>query len=194
MKPCSIAGCTGSHLAKGFCEKHYWRNHRHGDPLANPDNDGQPLAWLKAHVAHDDEACLKWPFGYGDKGYGSIHFRGRTMGAHRAMCFLSAGDPPTPDHKAAHSCGRGHEGCVNPRHLRWATQLENAADMIAHREKGINSAPVKLSAAECDAIRDMKGKASLSVLAARFQVSRSLVSRILNGHRRKPVANSREAA
>lgn len=27
---CSVEKCDGKHLAKGFCQKHYWRNHRHG--------------------------------------------------------------------------------------------------------------------------------------------------------------------
>lgn len=48
------------------------------------------------------------------------------------MCILAHGEPPSPEHVAAHSCGQGHEGCVNPGHLRWATVAENIADTLKH--------------------------------------------------------------
>lgn len=48
----------------------------------------------------------------------------------RHMCKLKNGDPPTPDHEAAHSCGNGKHGCINPNHLRWATDAENMADTV----------------------------------------------------------------
>ena len=30
---CSVEDCTGKHLAHGYCQKHYTRWQRHGDPL-----------------------------------------------------------------------------------------------------------------------------------------------------------------
>jgi hypothetical protein len=33
MSACSIKGCDGALIAKGFCRKHYERFRRHGDPL-----------------------------------------------------------------------------------------------------------------------------------------------------------------
>lgn len=48
------------------------------------------------------------------------------------MCQKAHGDPPSPKHDAAHSCGRGHEGCVNPNHLSWKTKKQNQADRITH--------------------------------------------------------------
>jgi len=33
---CSITGCTGKHLARGWCSKHYNRWRSHGDPLREP--------------------------------------------------------------------------------------------------------------------------------------------------------------
>lgn len=40
-KGCIAAGCKGDHCARGFCRKHYYRQHRHGDlerhyPKPNP--------------------------------------------------------------------------------------------------------------------------------------------------------------
>jgi hypothetical protein len=34
MKNCSISGCNNEYYAKGFCEKHYDKNRKYGDPLA----------------------------------------------------------------------------------------------------------------------------------------------------------------
>jgi hypothetical protein len=48
------------------------------------------------------------------------------------MCLLAHGEPPSAEHQAAHSCGKGHLGCVNPKHLRWATPSENINDQLAH--------------------------------------------------------------
>jgi hypothetical protein len=61
-----------------------------------------------------------------------LGYLGDTLYAHRLMCQLAHGDPPTPDHIAAHSCGRGHEGCVNPNHLSWKTYSENELDKRVH--------------------------------------------------------------
>jgi hypothetical protein len=55
--------------------------------------------------------------------------RGQIYG-HRIACEWAHGPAPTPEHQAAHFCGVTR--CVNPRHLRWATPLENNADKIIH--------------------------------------------------------------
>ncbi|WP_425339241.1 hypothetical protein [Methylorubrum extorquens] len=48
------------------------------------------------------------------------------------MCALVHGPAPSEKHQVAHSCGKGHTGCVSPKHLRWATPLENANDKRLH--------------------------------------------------------------
>ena len=73
-----------------------------------------------------------WPF-YRDKsGYARLHRFGRGVLAHRLALELSAGPPPSGRHVAAHSCGNGVMGCVNPRCLRWATPEENSQDTVRH--------------------------------------------------------------
>lgn len=43
MRTCSVTGCEASHLAKGFCSRHYTRQLRNGDPairsLTRPTGD-----------------------------------------------------------------------------------------------------------------------------------------------------------
>ena len=102
------------------------------------------------------------------------------------MCFLAHGEPPTPDHVAAHSCGKGRDGCVHPKHLRWATSSENALDLSVHREAGIvPPAPARLSSEDCRNIAGLRGKERLKVTAARFGISESMVCRIQRGNRRE---------
>lgn len=95
--------------------------------------------WLQAHVAHDGDECLIWPkFKEPEKGYGRVAVpkgtfgcKGKIAWAHRTMCWLAHGAPPTLKHQASHSCHNGHLGCVNPRHLRWQTQSENILENVA---------------------------------------------------------------
>lgn len=148
---------------------------------------GEPMAWLLSHVEYDDDACLMWPYGKGSRGrYGAVFYRGRVDGAHRVMCELKHGTAPPHAPLAAHSCGRGSDGCVNPKHLRWATTDENGSDRKKHLASGIEAwpTPTKLSPEDVDAIRNSKGLTSGALVAKQFGVSESLVSRIRSGHRR----------
>jgi len=88
------------------------------------------------------------------------------------MCILAHGEPPTPAHQASHSCGKGHEGCVSPRHLRWATASENEADKIDHgtvrRGSSINTA--KLTEADVRQIRELYDSVGRAALARRYGI------------------------
>lgn len=80
--------------------------------------------------------CLEWPYSGNNWGYGQLTVAGRLVVASRFVCEIAHGDPPTPEYQAAHSCGNGHLGCVNPQHLRWATPKENSADKIRNTAAG----------------------------------------------------------
>ncbi len=129
---CAVSSCDRPAIAKGFCKPHWHRNNRYGDPTAGMYREGQGPEWLRAHVSHDGDECLIWPFGRNSRGYGAVGFRGKRVGAHRAMCILAHGEPPTGTSHAAHSCGNGHLGCVNPNHLAWKSPAENQRDRLRH--------------------------------------------------------------
>jgi hypothetical protein len=104
--------------------------------------------------------------------------------AHRFVCQEVHGAPPSDRHHAAHSCGKGHEGCINPRHLRWATPLENAHDAIVAGTypHGETVGTAKLT--ECD-IRNIraeyaKGGLTQTALARFYDVSGVQIGRIIN--------------
>lgn len=134
--PCSVDGCQKDAVARNFCRAHWHRWRRYGDPTGGFYEEGKGLEWLAAHVDHAGEACLTWPFGRTSRGAAAVNVDGRNVPAARVMCAMAHGPAPTPDHEAAHGCGKGHEACVNPRHLRWATRSENQQDRLIHGTHG----------------------------------------------------------
>ncbi len=184
---CLIDGCKRQVIASSLCAKHYERNRLHGDPLAGGTDKGVLKQWVFDHINFDGPDCLIWPFpGSADgRGYGHLYVDGSTVKAHRYMCLLVNGAPPTSRHQAAHSCGRGHEGCTHPKHLRWATPTENVADMHLHGTALVGSkAPwAKLDEDQVRYIREMRGVLLQRELATQFGVSKALVGLIQRGQR-----------
>jgi hypothetical protein len=141
----------------------------------NPTNfaKGEAMAWLLAHTTHQGDECLIWPFSRQWDGRGSLGFMGQRHHAHRMMCILAHGTPPTPRHRAAHSCGKGHEGCVHPGHLEWKTNSENQLDRRVHGtvNRNPNGRRGKLTHEQVREIRALKGKMTQIQLGAMFGVN-----------------------
>lgn len=138
--------------------------------------------WLIEHIGHQGDDCLKWPM-YRLHGYGNFGYLGKRHYAHRFMCELVYGPPPSPRHEAAHSCGRGHEGCVNPKHLSWKTKSENLLDCSAHgtQARSHYGTRGKLTKDQADEIRGLKGVKTQWQIAEIFDISESTVSDIWLG-------------
>jgi hypothetical protein len=152
-------------------------------PLVKPGQD-EPLAWVKSHVSFDGDECLPWPFAR-SHGYGMVVVEGIRMHAHRYVCQCVNGPPPTPGHYTAHSCGRGRDGCVNPRHLRWATPAENSADMLVHgtRLQGERHPMAKLNAVKVARVRHLLAKGwTQQAIADLFDVERTTITLIAWGY------------
>lgn len=130
---CSIEGCGKKVKAFGLCENHRYRLKKHGSPFGGRTENGAPLAFLINAISFDDEeSCLPWPFSRNNMGYGQVTIEGQKWVASRYLATMKRGEPPTPKHEAAHTCGKGHEGCVNPNHIVWKTRLENDRDKLVH--------------------------------------------------------------
>jgi hypothetical protein len=78
------------------------------------------------------EECLTWPYGRSSGGYGAIKVDGMQCVVSRVICERIHGPAPSADHEAAHNCGNGHLGCVNPNHIVWKTSLANQKDRLIH--------------------------------------------------------------
>lgn len=134
---------------------------------------GKSASWIFAHVSHQGDECLPWPFATDGKGYGTMGHKGKQMWAHRFMCILAHGEPPTPKHHAAHECGNGHLGCVNPRHLVWKTPRENHMDGAKKGNLGRNKhGSYTIQPPEQIAqIIALRGKMSQTEIAKKFGIS-----------------------
>ncbi|MGR9413139.1 hypothetical protein [Rhizobium leguminosarum] len=163
---------------------HYRRLLRHGDPLGGRTPDGEPLRFIQeVALRHTGDDCLTWPFCKMDNGYGQINIGGKICIVSRYVCELAHGAPPTPDHDAAHSCGKGHQGCIAPGHLIWKTRAQNIEDMLIHdtHHRGERNWNAKLKEAEVRTIINLKGIESQHNLAERFGVARGTVASIHQG-------------
>lgn len=91
------------------------------------------LEWLMERVDYDAPDCLIWPFARDHQGRGLLSVGNKKIRrAHRVMCEIVNGPPPSEKHQAAHECGNGHLGCIHPKHLIWKTQSGNTIDRIRH--------------------------------------------------------------
>jgi hypothetical protein len=172
---CSIPGCGKPvrTLKSGLCCGHEKRLKRHGDPLIGRTPVGTPLKWIEENASHVGDECLTWPFSRTQAGYGDINVEGKRHLASRIMCIVAHGEPPTEQHQTAHNCGNGHLGCVNPRHLRWATPVENNADKAEHGtvNNGERNGAAKLTEYEVREIRRLKPNCSYRSLGEMFGIT-----------------------
>lgn len=146
---------------------------------------GSSEAFIRAHTNYDGDNCLMWPFRVRKTGYGLAVVGGVQTLASRWMCILAHGEPSDPRMEAAHFCG--NPGCVNPRHLRWATAKENCADKLRHgtTTRGERSPRTRLTPEDVEEIRN--APPDLAALMKRFGVSKGCISKIRSG-RRWPVS------
>lgn len=209
-RKCSVEECQGDHVAKGFCRKHYQSRYSQGKcseaKCQNPAKTrglcskhatriaryGSPdirrrvtrsdiEEWVDRLLAGNSVDCVIWPFSRYKNGYGKWTYEGSNMMAHRVICTMLYGPPPANNYQSAHSCGKGHEGCVNPKHLRWATPAENAFDKIAHNtiNRGRKNGSCKLTENQVREIRALDGARTQREIAERYGVSEASIRDIL---------------
>ena len=138
--------------------------------------DGSRGNWVKAHLDYfNSEFCLIWPFGISE---GTIQVGKPPQNVFRIMCEHRNGPAPTDKHQAAHSCGRRHDGCVNPWHLSWKTNSENQKER--YEQSGFVPSK-KLSPEQVDEIRALKDRAKIGDVVKQFGVSYNNIRSIWAG-------------
>lgn len=144
---------------------------------------GDRLAWLNDRIKHEGYECLIWPFTKNWNGYGMLGFHGTVTYAHRVMCRLVHGDPPTPKHVAAHTCHNGSGGCCHPGHVVWKTPRENMMDRHEAgtlTKKRWQSRVTNLTPEQISEIISLKGQKNQREIADMFGISYQHVSAIQN--------------
>ena len=133
---CSIEGCEGTAVGRGWCRKHYTRWWNHGDPIfvkpkiipttedrfwSKVNRDG-PIPEFAPHLGQ----CWVWTRALDGKGYGKftllVEGVWRFLQAHRVAYELLVG--PVPEGlELDHRCRV--RNCVRPAHLDPVTHEEN---------------------------------------------------------------------
>lgn len=182
---CKVEGCETPKRCKGYCQSHYEKLLKHGDPLGGRQTkNGEPFRFANEVALSDEQTdCIFWPYSRSSHGYGSVIVDGVQMSAHRYICTLAHGEPEKTGMHAAHSCGKGKLGCVNPFHLRWATPSENYHEAVQHGAipLGENHVLARLSDAQVSAILSLKGEMKAKDVALKFGISRGYVSQLWTG-------------
>lgn len=175
---CSVPGCYAPCRGRSrFCPIHYFRWKHSGNPLGG----GRGQSFYRDIVLHyEGDECLIWPYATTPTGYGRLRIGGRWQIVSHAVCEEVNGQPPTPLHQAAHTCGKGHLGCVAKRHVEWKTAKENSDDRVRHGTlaRGENMGTAKLTEGDVSAIR--ASKETSKTLAGRYNVSSSTVRAVRN--------------
>ena len=184
---CSVDGCENLHYAFNFCRQHYDKAGR--KPRKKPPQRPKcptSFDFIRGLGDCDPVQCVEWPFARNAKGYGWVRRQGRPHLAHRQSLLYWKGDPPTPEHHAAHEPILCHNpSCVNPHHLSWKTPTENEADKILDgtTNRGEQNPNYKLSSADVRKVLAMRDQ-PLTEIAKAFNVSGDTIYGILNGTRR----------
>lgn len=184
---CSVPGCNkNAHKRangrRGMCCAHYERWRRHGNPLGGTTPTGEPWNYYQRVVLpYAGDECLIWPYNRAGGRYAYLWHGRKGFVVSRLACEEVHGPAPSSSHEAAHSCGNGHKGCVNPRHLSWKLPVENCADQIAHgtRLRGERQNGARLNRDDVKAIRE--STKSHAALAAEYGVTASTIRRARDG-------------
>ncbi len=145
-KECTIEGCSGVLLARGWCCKHYNRWAKHGDPTFTLIAMGTPEARFWEHVDRRGPGeCWPWKASISmGNGYSKFTYyvggKQLTVSGHKFIYELIHGPVALGfqvDHVWARGCRLRH--CVNPAHLEAVTAKENtrrAKALITHCPRG----------------------------------------------------------
>lgn len=152
---------------------------------------GKVTAWLEDLVSRSEfpEECITWPYSIDGNGY-ALYSTARTSEfptnkATRYICFRVHGEPASKEHHAAHSCGKGHEACVNPGHLSWKTPGENLQDKIAHGTHMYGDAHPSTKFSDAVALAIRADKRPVPVICSAFGISDSQARKIRSGRARE---------
>lgn len=129
---CKVEGCKSAAHSKMLCSMHYYRFKTHGSPTlggAYKPKKGELLRFIRDAVSSETDQCISWPFNKTNGGYAIMNAHNQNRFVSRTVLESTGRPRPSLDHFAAHApivCN--NPKCINPRHLRWATRVENMAD------------------------------------------------------------------
>jgi hypothetical protein len=118
---CGEPGCTSTHKAQGYCQRHYSAAARAGEIQLRPHN-ADVRERIKAYSTTDG-GCIRWTGSHKSDGYGTHWHDGKSWLVHRLVWTIENG--PIPDGmQVDHKCHV--RDCINVDHLRLLTNRENS--------------------------------------------------------------------
>lgn len=176
---CAVDGCGKPRKNSSYCWGHYKRKLKYGDPLSGGTQHGALLKYVfEVAIPYCEDDCLIWPFASKTvRGYATVSWNGKAKEVHRLVCEIVRGPSPGKIFQASHECGKGHLGCVNPRHLFWKTRKENDRDKVRHgtRLRGEAITSSKLNERQVREIRSLRDKLKGCEIARIYGVDRATV-------------------
>ena len=129
---CDVEECDRPHEAKGYCQLHYKRLRRWGDPLhVSHVRCASPEESFEARTMPVTETgCLLWTGSASAAGYGRMWVDGRLVSAHRYAWEREHGPIPEEIY-VDHLCYT--PACCSIDHLRLATSSENSRNRAGSR-------------------------------------------------------------
>lgn len=183
LPKCPFGDCQKPQKTRGYCKTHYYAQRRAGVISTVNRRKGEGLAFLQDVVFRlETDECFFWSK-RSEKSYPHIDIGGRSMLVHRMVCENRYGPAPEGRPFAAHNCGNGHKGCVNYRHLRWASPAENTADRKTHGTMvfGTGHHSAKLDEHKVREIKRLATDTKHADIAKIFGVHKSTIQAVTSG-------------
>lgn len=131
MKTCTVEECDGKRVGRGYCNRHWLKWRRYGDPLGSfdwPSRMDRFLALTNKDAPPPSDMpelgnCWNWVGFINGPGYGMFNMGSGTIVSSRAAWILFNGEIPN-GMVIDHVCR--NRKCVNPSHLRTVTRGQNS--------------------------------------------------------------------
>lgn len=189
IKKCSVKDCNDKYLCKSFCNKHYLRFMKHGDPLVLLSTSKKVIPsevrfWKYVIKGKKPEDCWRWTGSKMVFGYGKFYGNKKYIPSHRYSYELHIGLIPD-GLLVCHKCDNPE--CSNPLHLFLGTYQDNMDDKVSKgREsklKGSLHPHAKLKEDDVVKIKNkLKEKVLMRILADQYKVSVGTIRAIKGGY------------
>lgn len=157
---------------------------------------GKAQMWLAAFMEEPGEGCrTDWPFFCivsAGTSYPAISINRRPTTVSRLVCERFHGPPPSEDSVVRH--GACHDTmCIQPAHLRWGSQFDNAVDMIRDGtwRQSLTGAAKLTEDQVLEIVRLIDSGSTPRDIAARYVVNQKAIERIRSGRNWNWLTNRR---